>query len=809
MKKVNFWKTLFLSALAVTAFTGCSNDDSENDGGMPSITVNGESTATGAVDLTGGTLTFEVVSSSDWTLAYDDTSAMSWCHVATAGKGGTTSLEVTVDAWSEAQGNAERTAKFTLTTYGNLAGVGAIPAKATITVMQNGKGSTELDTNVAEIRALVAAMNPPKDKVDASDAILAKEYLVGVIAGAQGETPNMGNKYLTVIQDTDNAENSGLMINQTNVSTWKTGQKLQISLAGAKVQNYNGTLQISLSNDATVTVLEENVAITPVELASPADLEKYQSQLVKFPNVQTASEYKEGATYAENYNANFVTDKGESFVVYTNKTGNAGFGATTISNLSGPIVGIAGCYQKDNAGSVTLQLLPRSAEDVAGLTNPRFTIQGSTATIADVLAGGEAAYKVENATVVAVTTRSFVMQDATGAILVFRGSNEIPEVGSVVTVDGLVTTYSNVLQFDESATVTKTSTTTVSEPSATEVTASNIQSIIDARKVVFVKMSGELVKSGDYYNMNFSFDASGKSGSIDSPVASLNLDSYVGQTVDAYGWFIYTTGSGSRFTIVATKVESNTTTPSVKFDASSLTFAAEGAEAQTVGYTAQNVSGNVEMSIEGTNADKFKIESNENSKVTVAVVGDNTSDAAYTAQLVAKVGGETLATVELKQNGVSSGTDPEVTYESMDIFIPTSGSSTSNPAILTTKDLTVNGQAASGFKLGTSSKTGSFTSGALNVSGAKKLAFYAVAWKGKDASPMTIKVNNGGSASVSELSLNANDGATGNPTFTITLSDDKDYYVIDLSDLTPESTITFETTMSSKGRAVVFGVQLF
>lgn len=39
MKKVNFWKTLFLSALAVTAFTGCSNDDSENDGGMPSITV--------------------------------------------------------------------------------------------------------------------------------------------------------------------------------------------------------------------------------------------------------------------------------------------------------------------------------------------------------------------------------------------------------------------------------------------------------------------------------------------------------------------------------------------------------------------------------------------------------------------------------------------------------------------------------------------------------------------------------------------------------------------------------------------------
>lgn len=653
MKRLNFWRTLFFSMMAVTAFVACSSDDSEGSGVEPSITVNGKEAVTVAHDLSAGTTeAVEVVSAGKWTLVSKTEGSDTWCTPSVnGGNGGTTQLTFELGAATEA-----RTAVFDLSATGELMGY-PITKHATVTVMQNGSGSTTGESNVAEVRALVAAMNPTMTKVDASAEILAMGDIIGVISGDPGETPNMGNKYLTVIQDADNAEGSGLMINHNNVSTWKTGQLLKISLAGSQVQKYNGTLQLSLSNSATVTVLEEGVEITPVELASPADIAKYESQLVVLPNVQTASEYAEGTTYAQQYNANFVTDKGESFVVRTNKTGNEGFGATVISNLSGPIVGVANCYQSNNAGAVSVQLFPRNAEDVAGLTNPRFEIQGSSATIADVLAGGEGAYKVENATVMAVSQRSFVIQDATGAILVYRGyDKEIPEVGSVVTVDGLTTTFNGALQFDASATVTKTGTTTVSEPSATEVNASNIQSIIDANKVVFVKLAGELYKDGSYYNMNLAFDST-HTGSIDAPAESLNIDNYLDQTVDVYGWFIYTTGNGVRFTIVASEIESNTTTPSVKFDKTSLSFAATGAEPQNVGYTAQNVTGNVDMEIVGTNADKFEISSQDGSSVTVAVVGDNTSDAAYTAQLVAKVGGETLATVELKQSAPSTGAE--------------------------------------------------------------------------------------------------------------------------------------------------------
>ena len=115
-----------------------------------------------------------------------------------------------------------------------------------------------------------------------------------------------------------------------------------------------------------------------------------------------------------------------------------------------------------------------------------------------------------------------------------------------------------------------------------------------------------------------------------------------------------------------------------------------------------------------------------------------------------------------------------------------------------------------GFKIGTGSKVGSFTSGAVGVTGTKKLGFYAVAWKGKNGAALTLKVNGGGSASQTSFTLTANDGATGNPPFVnLTPSDDTDYYIVELTDLTAASTITFETTTASNGRAVVFGVQLF
>ena len=66
----------------------------------------------------------------------------------------------------------------------------------------------------------------------------------------------------------------------------------------------------------------------------------------------------------------------------------------------------------------------------------------------------------------------------------------------------------------------------------------------------------------------------------------------------------------------------------------------------------------------------------------------------------------------------------------------------------------------------------------------------------------------------SRTALTANDGATSNPPFTITVSD-SDYYTLDVTGLTASSTITFSTSpnftneSSSAPRAVVAGIQLY
>ena len=123
---------------------------------------------------------------------------------------------------------------------------------------------------------------------------------------------------------------------------------------------------------------------------------------------------------------------------------------------------------------------------------------------------------------------------------------------------------------------------------------------------------------------------------------------------------------------------------------------------------------------------------------------------------------------------------------------------------------TINGASCSGFKLGTSNNAGFFTSAAVGVSGTKTLGFYAMAWKGKTAT-LYIKVE--GTEEVKSVALKANDGATGNPPYTITVTD-ADYYSVELTDLTESSKVmfstdaTFSTASSTAARAVVAGVTL-
>ena len=134
----------------------------------------------------------------------------------------------------------------------------------------------------------------------------------------------------------------------------------------------------------------------------------------------------------------------------------------------------------------------------------------------------------------------------------------------------------------------------------------------------------------------------------------------------------------------------------------------------------------------------------------------------------------------------------------------------SNNGVYSLKATAINGESATGFKLGTSTKTGVFTSQAVGTEGNMTLGFYAVAWKNV-AATLYVKVDNG---AVESFELAPNDGATSNPPYNALSFKESDHYTINLTGLTASSKISFSTSPdfkvveSAAPRAILCGVKL-
>lgn len=413
-------------------------------------------------------------------------------------------------------------------------------------------------------------------------------------------------------------------------------------------------------------------------------------------------------------------------------------------------------------------------------------------------------------TVVARGKLAYIIADETGAMMVYHNGNE-RAVGDKISIEGEVTIYNEAStpQFSEDAVVTVESTGNAWTYDPTVCDASAMDQLLSADPVCTeIQFTGTLSIDGTYVNV--AIDGASKAIGSVKYIDNTTISDLDGAVVVVKGYFVGTS-SGKYVNVLPYSIEAaGEVPPSITLNPTSLTFAAAG-EAKTVTVTKKN-------------ADDCTIEaSTDNEQFTVEVSGDqvnvtakeNTAEEAISGTLTVKLmkAGEAVATktVALKQNGVSQGGETK-TFTSMDIFTCTEDDSAAKAYTLGNQS-TFNGEAASGVKLGTSSAAGYFTSQAVGVTGAKKLSFYAVAWKGKSAT-IYVRVNNGGSVSTASVDLAANDGATGNPPFTITVTD-SDYYTFDLTDLTEASTVTistsadFDTASSSAPRAVIAGIQLY
>lgn len=281
------------------------------------------------------------------------------------------------------------------------------------------------------------------------------------------------------------------------------------------------------------------------------------------------------------------------------------------------------------------------------------------------LKAGDTGVIVKGATVAAVSTNGFIMQDATGAIFVYKPSTQ-PALGSTVNVSGDVASYNKGLQFSAGATVETTGTTEVTAPEATVVSAENITGLmtVDAVVATYVKIIGTLNISGSYYNITFPFDTTYQ-GSIYYPDATeLNLAAYDQQTVEAEGWF-FSISSGKYLNFVVTKIAPDTSTPHISITKSPTQFSVDGG-AQTVEFTALNLNGNqVFAKIEGEGAGQFTAGTVGEGSVEITAAKNTETvakSATLTLYIAATEGGAALASAEitLSQAAKSTGEGPSV-----------------------------------------------------------------------------------------------------------------------------------------------------
>lgn len=622
MKVVNFWKTLFCAALAVTAFSACSDDDEEGGySGMPEITVNGGESVTVAGKLEGGKLeqTVEVVSKGDWTLTFKNSGDSQWVTPsAMSGKTGTTQLTFTLG-----QASGERSAILVLTASSMVEGF-PLTDEATITVVQS-------DSDVPTGNALYSENCGTKvDKVDGYWPYVDK--FEGWTRGG-----SLDQKAVTYTGNSASVANSGKVFDpaedETTVVTGPPYVSMNKSTSVFNINDINiasntnftftftAAQQINYSNGVVLGDMTDET----IRFSVSTDGSSYAPVALKVKKV--ASGYWYLCTAEFKLPAGVSTDK-----IWVRFDGYAGL------ENHGLRIDDFKLYEGGNGSELVVP-----------------SVDYTKGTVAEAIAAGAGKNYEVAATVVAMHTQGILIGDASGVMLAFLGEAPAVAVNDAVTVKGMTELRNGVIQFGkEGLSVAKTGTGSYNTPApevmdGTAVTAYIATALENKAVYKYVKYNGEFTVSGNYYNVVIAGTTT--KGSV--AYGKSEWASFNGKPVTVEGWLLG--GTANYLQTMATSVTVDSSTPIVEISAPQQ-FAATSPVAQTLNYTVTNTTASaVTFAIEGTNADKFSLGAKTDNTIVVSAKGNNTDKTAYTANLVAKVAGATVATVALKQAAPTSG----------------------------------------------------------------------------------------------------------------------------------------------------------
>lgn len=404
-------------------------------------------------------------------------------------------------------------------------------------------------------------------------------------------------------------------------------------------------------------------------------------------------------------------------------------------------------------------------------------------TIAEIAAGAEnAAIDLKDVLVTGVTLKSYVITDATGSILVFANADPKVKVGDKINVTGTTGKHNGLMQITTPTATVVSSGNAVSYPAPLEFTEAKMKEAAPTA-VTYVSFTGTVKKDGTYYNI---FVGSYTAKDLSCSYYTGNMEEFVGSDIKVEGWYV---GGNPHYQVVATKVE-EVVSDTPKFSVTTETLTAKAAD-KSVSF---DVRGNVKWTVASDNAAyKVSPESGDGNGTVTVSFAENTTDKDVTVKLTVSTTAEVATksyTVTLTHKGVSAAGTEDFS-SSVEWTLGTNAFS---------EKATVNGvEDVPVLKIGTSKKAGSAT---LKIpAGTTKVSFYGVTWKGKTA---TIKASVG-ETQVATQDLTANQGATGNAPYKLTVEDTDKYTITLPAKLEADTDVTVTTTTNA--RAILFAIR--
>lgn len=404
-------------------------------------------------------------------------------------------------------------------------------------------------------------------------------------------------------------------------------------------------------------------------------------------------------------------------------------------------------------------------------------------TIAEIAAGAEnAAIDLKDVLVTGVTLKSYVITDATGSILVFANADPKVKVGDKINVTGTTGKHNGLMQITTPTATVVSSGNAVSYPAPLELTEAKMKE--DApTAVTYVSFTGTVKKSGNFYNI---FVGSYTAKDLSCSFYTGDMEGFVGSDIKVEGWYV---GGNPHYQVVATKVE-EVISDTPKFSVSTETLTAKAAD-KSVSF---DVRGNVKWTVSSDNAAyKVSPESGDGNGTVTVSFAENTTDKDVTVKLTVSTTAEVATksyTVTLTHKGVSAAGTEDFS-SSVEWTLGTNAFS---------EKATINDvEGVPVLKIGSSKKAGTAT---LKIpAGTTKVSFYGVTWKGKTA---TLKASVG-ETQVATQDLTANDGATGNAPYKLTVEDTDKYTITLPAKLEADTDVTVTTTTNA--RAILFAIR--